>query len=84
MAYTVFLKRSAEKELENIPIKVYNKIIKVITSLENKPRPSHVKKLYGNKGYRVRVGDYRVLYTINDSEKRIDIFSVAHRKEVYQ
>jgi len=84
MAYSVYLKKSAEKELENISAKTYDKIIKSVTSLKNNPRPHGVKKLYEGKGYRIRVGDYRILYTINDSEKKIEIFSVAHRKEAYQ
>ncbi len=41
-----------------------------------------IKKLHGREGYRIRVGDYRILYVINDAEKRIDVFSIAHRKEV--
>lgn len=84
MAYSIFLKKSAEKELENIPAKTHDKIIKIITSLKNNPRPYGVKKLYDSKGYRVRVKDYRILYMINDAEKKIEVFSVAHRKEAYQ
>jgi len=83
MSYTVYLKRSAEKELDRLPAKVYNRIIKRIISLGNNPRPPGVKKLLGQKAYRIRVGDYRILYVIDEKERKVEIVSVAHRKEVY-
>ena len=84
MSYTVYLKRSAEKELDRLPAKVYNRIIKRIISLGNNPRPLGAKKLLGQKGYRIRVGDYRILYIIDEKEKKVEIVSIAHRKEVYR
>ena len=83
MSYTVCIKRSAEKELDRLPIKVYDRIIKQLISLSDNPRPHGVKKLHGREGYRIRVGDYRILYVIDDNEKKVEIVSVAHRKEVY-
>lgn len=84
MNYIVFLKKSVEEELEYLQVKLYDKIVKSIVLLKNNPRPRNAKKLYGGKGYRIRVGDYRVLYTINDLEKKVEVYSVAHRKEVYR
>lgn len=84
MAYLVYLKKSAEKELEHLPIKIHDKLVKSILSLKDNPRPRYAKKLYQEKGYRMRVGNYRILYAINDLEKKIEIFSIAHRKEVYR
>jgi mRNA interferase RelE/StbE len=84
MSYAVYLKRSAEKELEGLPEKLHNKIIKALILLEENPIPHNVKKLHGREGFRMRVGDYRVLYTIDESKKKIEILSVADRKEVYR
>ena len=84
MPYTVKLKRSAEKELENIPTKTHNKIINLLLSLKENPFPSNSKKLHGREGWRIRVGDYRILYIINESEQNIEVISVGHRKEVYR
>lgn len=59
MQYAVYLKRSAEKELDNLPSEIYKKITRKIISLKNNPRPRGIKKLAGKGGFRLRVGDYR-------------------------
>ena len=84
MPYTVKLKRSAEKELDNLPTRIHNKVINLLLSLKENPFPRNSKKLRGHEGYRIRVGDYRILYLIDESDKNIEIISVAHRKEVYR
>jgi mRNA interferase RelE/StbE len=84
MAYDIFLKRSAEQELLGLPAKIHDKAIEGIISLKENPRPAGVIRLQGREGYRLRVGDYRILYLVDDREKKIEIFSVAHRKEVYR
>ncbi len=84
MPFTVKLKRSAEKELENLPARIHDRVINILLSLKENPFPRHSKKLHGREGWRVRVGDYRILYIIHESEKNIEIVSVAHRKEVYR
>lgn len=84
MGYTVYLKRSAEKELEKLPTKIHDKIINILLSLKENPFPRNSKKLRGREGYRIRVGDYRVLYLIDESGRTIEVISVAHRKEVYR
>lgn len=61
MAYTVILKRSAEKELARLPVPLHCRVVAKLLELENNPRPSGVQKLHGHDGYRIRVGDYRVL-----------------------
>ncbi|MFN3477527.1 MAG: type II toxin-antitoxin system RelE family toxin, partial [Candidatus Methylomirabilales bacterium] len=55
-----------------------------ILTLETNPRPLGSQRLRGGEGYRLRVGDYRVLYTIDDRTQRILVYSVAHRREVYR
>jgi mRNA interferase RelE/StbE len=84
MPYTVKLKRSAEKELDNLPTKTHDKVINILLSLKENPFPRNFKKLRGREGYRIRVGDYRILYLIDESGKNIEVISVAHRKEVYR
>ena len=84
MAYDVLLKRSAEGELNHLPKAIYTRVIKTLVSLKDNPRPLGIKKLHGRDGYRVRVGSYRILYTVNDPAKQIDVYSIAHRKDVYR
>jgi len=84
MSYTVYLKRSVEKELDRLPTEVHNRIIKRLISLGDNPLPPGTKKLLGREGYRIRVGNHRILYVINEKEKKVEIVSVAHRKEVYR
>jgi mRNA interferase RelE/StbE len=83
MAYAVFLKRTAEKDLDRLPVKMHDRIVERLVSLKEDPRPLGVKKLRGREGYRIRVGDYRILYVVDDLERKVEVFSVAHRREVY-
>ena len=84
MAYAVFLKRTAEKELEPLPRRLHDKIVDHLLALRHTLRPDGAKKLHGREGYRIRVGDYWVLYVISDRERTVEVVSVAHRKEVYR
>jgi len=83
LGYEIRIIRSAEKELDNLPSTVYNRLSKRIISLGDKPRPVGVKKLSGREEYRLRVGDYRILYIIDDKNRTITILAVGHRREVY-
>jgi mRNA interferase RelE/StbE len=83
--YTVTISKSAAKELSKLPKEVNNRIIPVIVSLEENPRPLGATKLKGSSGnWRVRVGDYRVVYSIDDSVLIVDIRKVGHRKDIYE
>ena len=84
MPYTVYLKRSAEKELEDLPARIHDKIITVLLSLKDNSFPRGAKKLHGREGLRIRVGNYRILYVVDEAERRIEVISVADRKEVYR
>ncbi len=81
MGYTVRLRPSAQKELDIIPEQDYRRISKIISALEQNPRPPKVKKLAGSDLWRPRMGNYRVVYVINDAEKVIIIVRVARRQE---
>jgi mRNA interferase RelE/StbE len=82
--YQIKLDRRVEKELDKIPNKIFDKIKKVIRSLKNNPRPLGVKKLTNLEHWRIRVGEYRILYEIDDKDKVITIFKIKHRKEAYK
>jgi mRNA interferase RelE/StbE len=84
MPYVVHLKRSAEKELADLPREMQQRIIKRLLALKANPRPAGAKKLWGGERYRIRVGDYRVLYTIDDALQKIEVSAVGHRREVYR
>ena len=84
MKYTILIKKKAEKELLRLQRNDVIKIRKAINRLAENPRPHGSKKLTGSiNEYRLRAGDYRILYTINDNIITIYIFKVAHRKEAY-
>jgi len=82
--YFVFVLPSAEKEIRKISKVDQFKILTLIKSLEDNPRPKGCKKLIGVDAWRVRIGVYRVIYSIQDKILQIEIIRVAHRKEVYK
>ncbi len=83
--YSVILADSARRELKNLPAEVIGRVMPRIRELASNPRPPGCKKLYGSKDlWRIRVGDYRIVYTLNDPGMLVDITRVAHRSEVYE
>jgi len=82
--YKLRISDKAEKELDKFNYEMYDRIYHKIKSLELNPRPFGVIKLRDSDGYRIRVGNYRILYEIDDNEKTIDIYEVLHRKEAYK
>ncbi len=85
MKYRIELGKKALKSLKNLPRKEILKISSRIDTLAKDPRPSDVKKIKGDKDlYRIRSGDYRILYRIIDSVLQILVVDINHRKKVYQ
>ena len=82
--YTIQIKASAEREMRNLPSAAFRSVSEKILELEVNPRPGQCKKLSGREEYRLRVGDYRILYLINDAMKTVEIVAVGHRKDVYR
>jgi mRNA interferase RelE/StbE len=83
--YSVTFARSARKELQKLPSAVAQRIIERIETLTTTPRPSGVIKLQGDKDlWRIRVGDYRVIYTIDAASRTIDVSAVRHRRDAYR
>ena len=82
--YKILIKESAVRELENIPKKDIKKTIKRIQSLAQNPRPQGTQKLSAQERYRIRQGDYRIVYSIQDKEFTVHIFKIGHRREIYR
>ncbi len=83
MSYEVRIVRSAEKEMNRLPRAAHARISRRILSLEDNPRQRGTRKLGGREEYRLRVGDYRILYVIDDGKHIVTILAVAHRREAY-
>ena len=84
MNYEVRLVRSAGREMDRLPAADHARISRKILSLEDNPRPVSVKKLRGREEFRIRVGDYRVLYTIDDDSRVVTVHAVGHRRDIYR
>jgi len=83
-SYSLRIKRSAEKELRIVPKKDLHRVIERIQSLAVNPRPPGHQKLSGHDQCRIRQGDYRILYTIDDPGRVVEIIKIGHRREVYR
>lgn len=82
--YEVEFSRSARRELERLPAEVIPRIVAAIDALRLGPRPRGCRKLAGEETlYRIRVGDYRVIYEIDDPQRRVLVLRVRHRKDAY-
>ena len=82
--YKVYLKSSAEKELYKLDSKLIRLILNKVEFLSFNPRARGAIKLKGNISYRYRVGDYRIVYEVDDRRKTITVFRIRHRKDVYR
>ena len=83
--YEIHVENSAEKELRKIPVDYFKIIISKIRALSDKPYPVGCKKLKDKENFwRIRIGNYRVLYEIDNSNKSIKIYRVRHRKDAYK
>lgn len=82
--YKIEIKKSAAKEIVNLPQRDLRSVLEKIQSLAENPRQHGSKKLSGHEKYRVRYGDYRILYLINDNILVVLVVQVGHRKDVYR
>lgn len=83
-SYSVVLKRSAERELRKIPKQDLRRIVTRIQDLAQEPRPSGCEKLSGQERYRLRRGDYRIVYAVDDEARAVEVVKIGHRREVYR
>jgi len=83
--YEVYIGRTGENDLKRLPTSTFHRIIPHIKALAENPRPANCRKLTGSKNdWRIRIGDYRVLYEIDEKAKVVRIMRVRHRREVYR
>ncbi len=82
--YTAVLSKKAQKQLDKFSDNIAEPILEAIAQLEENPRPAGCKKLKGRDGYRIRTGNYRIIYNIFDNELIVDIITLGHRKDIYE
>ena len=84
MPYTIIIKPSAQKDLDKLPFSEIKRIVSKLENLKSNPRPIGIQKLSDYEGYRIRSGKYRILFSIDDKNKKIYIYRLKHRKDVYK
>jgi mRNA interferase RelE/StbE len=83
--YRVFLERAAEKDLKRLSAEIHDRVITAIRGLAQNPRPPGCRKLAGSENdWRIRVGDYRIVYEITDEIRVVRVNRVRHRRDVYR
>ena len=82
--YQVIIENKARKKTKRLPKEIVKRIDKVLTALSRNPRPPGSEKLVGTDGWRIRAGDYRILYAIDDKNKLVTIYDIDHRRQVYR
>ncbi|PYO94484.1 MAG: type II toxin-antitoxin system mRNA interferase toxin, RelE/StbE family [Gemmatimonadetes bacterium] len=83
-SYKVLIQRSAAKELEGLRPKVRRQVAAKVAGLAVTPRPQGVEKLSGQEKYRIRQGDHRVLYSIDDTAETVTVVQIGHRRDMYR
>ncbi len=82
--YEIQILRRAQRSLARLPEKEYERVRDAIRALADEPRPPGCRKLTGRDGWRIRIGQYRVIYEIDDAERVVTVLVVGHRREVYR
>ena len=83
-SYKIVVKKSVTKDLKSIPKKDVKRILSAIQKLADEPRPPQAKKLSGQDRFRIRQGNYRILYTIEDTRLVVCVVKVGNRRDVYR
>jgi len=84
MAYSVGVQRRAQKQIARLSATTQDRIENVLQALADDPRPRNSCKLRGRESLRLRVGDYRVIYEVDDDRQMVTVFQVGHRRDVYR
>ena len=83
--YRVYLERAAERDLKRLSSEDFDRIISNIRALAENPRPAGCRKIVGSKNdWRIRVGEYRIIYEVDDEKKAVMVMRVRHRREAYR
>ena len=83
-SYSLLIKPSAARELEDLPAKERHRIIARIQKLAGDPRPPTCEKLAGEEKYRLRQGHYRIVYSVDDAAQDVTVVKIGHRRDVYR
>ena len=83
-SYSLLIKSSAARELEELPAKERHRIIARIQKLAGDPRPPTCEKLAGEEKYRLRQGHYRIVYSVDDAAQDVTVVKIGHRRDVYR
>ncbi|AFL73535.1 type II toxin-antitoxin system RelE family toxin [Thiocystis violascens] len=84
MSYSIRIRKAAQKSLARLSQPHQDRIVAAIRDLREEPRPPGCKKLSGREAWRIRVGDYRIIYEIQDNELIVVVVLVGHRRDIYQ
>ena len=84
MNYFLFILPRAQRELAALSKKDFEKVKAAILALAGNPRPANRSKLTGRNGWRIRIGNYRVIYEIDDPNRSVTVLNVGHRREIYR
>ena len=84
MSYQVNLPKTVQKQLNVLPQELKQRILKALVQLQDEPRPANSLQMKGGQGFRLRIGDYRVLYDIDDISHIINLRRIGHRREIYR
>jgi mRNA interferase RelE/StbE len=83
--YEILLERNAERDLKKLPKEIFDRVVLRIKSLSQNPKPPGTRKIVGSRNdWRIRVGDYRVIYEIDEEGRAIRIMRIRHRKQAYR
>ncbi|MGH2568605.1 MAG: type II toxin-antitoxin system RelE family toxin [Bacteroidota bacterium] len=84
MVYEIIIKPSAQRDLDALPDKEVHRIARRINQLRTEPRPVGIQKLTSQEGHRIRSGNYRILFIVDDAKKKIQVYRIKHRREAYR
>jgi len=82
--YELTFKRRARRNVARLPESVYGRMIQAIDELAENPRPRNSRKLRGKEGWRIRIGDYRAIYEIDDEAREVLVLDIGHRRDIYR
>ncbi len=82
--YQLVIRPMARKDIERLSLQMQERVLEAVLALREEPRPPGTKKLLGLEGYRIRIGDYRVLFRIDDEVRLVTIYRVKHRRAAYR
>jgi len=82
--YEVILSNRAEKRLSRLPGGEYERVLRAVMNLAEDPRPRNCQKLRGREGWRIRIGDYRTIYKVDDDRREVLVVDIGHRRDIYR